>query len=292
MTDLTSERLASSSLTGRLSSLTPARVALGRTGASLTTKEVLRFQLAHAEARDAVHAPPDGEALAAGITALGRNVVRVETPATRRDVYLRRPDLGRRLKAESAECLDKLRRDGFDIAIVVADGLSSRAVTNNAVPLLSRLIPKLADVGLTLAPVVVAEGARVALGDEIAERLGARLVLVLIGERPGLSSPDSLGAYLTYAPRPGLTDAERNCVSNIRAGGLDVEAASSKLVWLVMKALATGTSGVQLKDESSAHGLPPRTPELWRSQTRRRQQSRDGWIPVFGRRSQWHDCAK
>src|ERR1700722_16770073 len=143
MTDLTSERRASS-LTARLSSLTPARIALGRTGASLTTKEVLRLQLAHAEARDAVHVPLDGEALAAGITALRCSVVRVATPATRRDVYLRRPDLGRRLEVESAERLDKLRCGGFDIAVVVADGLSSRAVTNNAVPLLSRLTAKFA----------------------------------------------------------------------------------------------------------------------------------------------------
>jgi ethanolamine ammonia-lyase small subunit len=138
---------------------------------------------------------------------------------------------------------------------VVADGLSSQAVTNNAVPLLSWLIPKFLDVGLTLAPVVIAEGARVALGDEIADRLGARLVLVLIGERPGLSSPDSLGAYLTYGPRHGMTDADRNCVSNIRADGLDVEAASSKLAWLVMKAFTAGMSGVQLKDESDAGGV-------------------------------------
>ena len=122
--------------------MTPARVALGRTGASLTTEEVLRFQLAHAEARDAVHVPLDSEAVTAGIMALGCNVVRVETPATRRDLYLRRPDLGRRLEAESAERLDKLRRNGFDIAVVVADGLSSRAVGINAVPLLSRLIPR------------------------------------------------------------------------------------------------------------------------------------------------------
>jgi ethanolamine ammonia-lyase small subunit len=173
----------------------------------------------------------------------------------RRDIYLRRPDLGRRLEVGSAERLDKLQCDGFDIAIVVADGLSSRAVTNNAVPLVSRLIRKFADAGFTLAPVVIAEGARVALGDEIAERLGARLVIVLIGERPGLSSPDSLGAYLTYAPRPGLTDAERNCVSNIRAGGLDVDAAASKITWLSTKALAEGISGVRLKDESDKGDL-------------------------------------
>lgn len=254
MTDLISERRVSS-LVARLGSLTPARVALGRTGASLTTEEVLRFQLAHAEARDAVHVPLDSEALVARIAALDCSVVRVATLATRRDVYLRRPDLGRGLEAESAERLDKLRCEGFDIAVVVADGLSSRAVTNHAAPLLSGLIPKFADAGLTLAPVVLAEGARVALGDEIAERLGARSVLVLIGERPGLSSPDSLGAYLTYAPRRGVTDAERNCVSNIRAGGLDVEAASSKLAWLLMKALTAGMSGVQLKDESGAGGL-------------------------------------
>ena len=255
MTDLTSER-RKSSLAARLIGLTPARVALGRTGASLTTEEVLRFQLAHAEARDAVHVPLDGEALAAQIAALGCEVVRVATPATRRDMYLRRPDLGRRLEPESVERVDKLRCDGFDIAVVVADGLSSRALTNNAVPLVSLLIPELQRAHLTLAPFVVAEGARVALGDEIAERLAARLVLVLIGERPGLSSPDSLGAYLTYAPRPGLTDAERNCVSNIRAGGLDVETAASKITWLVTKALMARTSGVRLKDDSDKGGLP------------------------------------
>jgi ethanolamine ammonia-lyase small subunit len=129
-------------------------------------------------------------------------------------------------------------------------------VTSNAVPLLSQLIRKFADAGFALAPVVIAEGARVALGDEIAERLGARLVIVLIGERPGLSSPGSLGAYLTYAPRRGVTDAERNCVSNIRAGGLDVESAASKLAWLVMKARAAGLSGVQLKDDSDTGSLP------------------------------------
>jgi ethanolamine ammonia-lyase small subunit len=253
MTDITSEPQASS-LSALLRNLTPARVALGRTGGSLTTKEVLRFQLAHAEARDSVHVPLDAEALVSRIVALGCCVVRVETPATRREVYLRRPDMGRRLGAESAERVDTLRND-FDIAIVVADGLSSRAITNNAVPLLSLLIAKFARAGLRLAPVVVAEGARIALGDEIAERLGARLVLVLIGERPGLSSPDSMGVYLTYAPHLGLTDAERNCVSNIRAGGLDVGAACSKLAWLVDKAFAAGMSGVRLKDETETGSL-------------------------------------
>ena len=151
MTDLSSERRASS-LAARLSGLTPARVALGRTGASLTTEEVLRFQLAHAAARDAVHVPLGSEALAAGIMALGCDVVQVATPATRREVYLRRPDLGRRLEAESASRLDKLRGEGFDIAVVVADGFSSRAITNNALPPLSRLIAKFAQRGLRLVP--------------------------------------------------------------------------------------------------------------------------------------------
>ena len=244
-----------SSLIARLASLTPARVALARTGASLTTQEVLRFQLAHAQARDAVHVPLDPETLAAGIATLGRTVVRVQTAATPRDLYLRRPDLGRRLEDHSARRLDTLRRGDFDVSIVVADGLSSRAAANNAVPLLAQLLPKLAPLDLMLAPIVIAEGARVALGDEVGERLGARLVLILIGERPGLSSTDSLGAYITHDPRTGRTDAERNCVSNIRAGGLGVETASSKIAWLIAAAFAAGLSGVRLKDESDTSDL-------------------------------------
>jgi len=244
-----------SSLAERLASLTPARVGLGRTGASLTTREVLRFQLAHARARDAVHVALDTEALATGIAALGQTVERVETAAIRRELYLRRPDLGRKLTTQSAERLDRLRRDGFDVAIVVADGLSSQAVASHAVPLLARLLPKIEQIGLTLAPIVIAEGARVALGDEVGQRLGARLVLVLIGERPGLSSPDSLGAYITYAPRVERTDAERNCVSNIRPDGLDVEAASFKIAWLIAAVFAAGMSGVRLKDESDRQDL-------------------------------------
>jgi ethanolamine ammonia-lyase small subunit len=254
MTDGAPERRPSS-LAERLAGLTPARVALGRTGASLTTREVLRFQLAHARARDAVHIALDTEALAAGIAALGQTVERVETLAIRRELYLRRPDLGRRLTSESAERLDKLRRDDFDVSIIVADGLSSQAVANHAVPLLARLLPKIEQLGLKLAPLVIAEGARVALGDEVGQRLGARLVLVLIGERPGLSSPDSLGAYITYAPRLERTDAERNCVSNIRPDGLGVETASFKIAWLIAAAVAAGMSGVQLKDESDKRDL-------------------------------------
>ncbi len=258
MTERNADR-KSSSLASRLARLTPARVGLGRVGASVTTQEVLRFQMAHAEARDAVHAPLDVEALLERIASLGFTVERVETAAIRREVYLRRPDLGRRLTTESVERLAKLRHDEFDVAIVVADGLSSRAVASHAAPLLARLPPIFAAIGLTRAPVVFAQGARVALGDEIGERLGARLVLVLIGERPGLSAPDSLGAYMTFAPRVGRTDAERNCVSNIRPDGLDFETASFKIGWLIAAAMTRGMSGVGLKDESDSGRLPSRS---------------------------------
>ena len=238
------------SLIERLRSLTPARIGLGRSGVSLTTQEVLGFQLAHAEARDAVHVPLDAQSFVTQIEALGQTVVRVESMATRRDHYLRRPDLGRKLDARSAARLDELGQSGPRLALVVADGLSSRAVAAHAAPTLRRLLPKLLALGLPLAPIVVAEGGRVALGDEIGERLGARLVVVLIGERPGLSSPDSLGAYITFAPRIGRADAERNCVSNIRAAGLAYEAASNKIAWLAAASLARGGGGVMLKDES------------------------------------------
>jgi ethanolamine ammonia-lyase small subunit len=237
-------------LSERLKRLTPARIALGRTGASLSTEEVLRLQLAHAAAHDAVHVPLDGNSLMEAITGLGLWAVKVQTQAIERDVYLRRPDLGRMLSTESARQLDGMQH-GFDLAIVVGDGLSSLAVSINARPLLKQLIPKLEGNGFTIGPIVIARGARVALGDEIGERLGARLVLVLIGERPGLSSPDSLGVYTTYAPRAGRTDAERNCVSNIRSGGLDFEAAAAhKAAWLISAAFAAGLSGISLKDES------------------------------------------
>jgi len=217
---------------------------------------VLKFQMAHAMARDAVHVPLDARALEARIAALGVRVAAVQSAALRRDLYLSRPDLGRKLESGSADRLDELRGDGFDVAIIVGDGLSSRAVDSNAVPLLTSLLPKFAQTGLALAPIVIAEGARVALGDEIGERLGARLAVMLIGERPGLSSPDSLGAYITYAPQVGRMDSERNCLSNIRTGGLAAELASAKIAWLVAASFRAGLSGVRLKDESDADALP------------------------------------
>jgi ethanolamine ammonia-lyase small subunit len=235
----------------RLAALTPARIGLGRAGHSLPTREVLRFGFAHAQARDAVHEPFRPDEIAAALAGLGLDVVSVASAANDRAEYLRRPDLGRGLAAESLARLDT-RRAPCDLAIVVADGLSAIAVHANAVPLIAALLPRLAGQGRTLGPVAIAAQARVALGDAIGQALGARMALVLIGERPGLSAPDSLGAYLTFAPRPGLSDAARNCVSNIRPGGLASEDAAGRLVWLIEQAFARSLTGVMLKDESSA----------------------------------------
>jgi ethanolamine ammonia-lyase small subunit len=232
----------------RLAALTPARIGLGRAGPGLPTREVLAFALAHARARDAVHTPLQADAVADRIAALGLQTVRVESAAPDRATYLRRPDLGRRL---SPAARDRLSRTGeIDLALVVADGLSSAAVHAQAAEVIAALCPHAARLGWRLGPVVVATEARVALGDEIGEALGARAVAVLIGERPGLSAPDSLGVYLTHAPRPGRTDAERNCISNIHARGLSAEAAAFKLAWLTAEALRRQLTGVDLKDES------------------------------------------
>jgi ethanolamine ammonia-lyase small subunit len=238
----------------QLAALTPARIGLGRSGSSLPTREVLRFGLAHAQARDAVHEPLRPDDLAAELLILGLEAVQVESAAPGREDFLRRPDLGRRLPEESRAALS--RRSGFfDLAIVIGDGLSATAIHRNVAPLLARLLPLLQARKLTLAPVVIATQARVALGDEVGEFLGARIVAMLIGERPGLSSPDSLGAYLTFAPKRGLTDEARNCISNIRPGGLGYEEAAFRLDWLASEALRRGLSGVGLKDESAAMRL-------------------------------------
>ena len=244
-----------------LARLTPARIALGRSGASLPMREVLRFGLAHAQARDAVHAPFRPEEVAAELAALGLETLMVQSAARTREDYLRRPDLGRSLSPESQAAL-AARRGVFDLAIVVADGLSSTAVQQNAVPLMAALLPFLQRQKLTLAPLVVASQARVALGDEVAQALGARMVAVLIGERPGLSSPDSLGAYLTFGPKRGLTDAARNCISNIRPGGLGFQHAAFKLAWLIDQGFSRALTGVDLKDDSDAALEGGRVPHL------------------------------
>jgi len=232
-------------LAQRLRRLTLARVGLGRSGASQTTADALAFALAHARARDAVRDGLDAEALAGDLAALGHAVVRAHSAAPDRRTYLLRPDLGRSLAADAVVETD---RGPVDLAIVAADGLSARATQAHVPPLLAALVPRLA--GLRLSPVMIAQQARVALGDAIGAALEARAVLVLIGERPGLSSPDSLGAYLTFDPREGRTDAERNCVSNIRPEGLSYDAAAVRLAWLVREALSRRLTGVGLKDES------------------------------------------
>lgn len=229
---------------------TPARIALGRAGPAVPTREVLAFGLAHANARDAVHHPLDADALEAELHAAGHAPVRVHSAASDRATYLTRPDLGRKLDEDSARSLAS-RAGSPEIAVAIEDGLSAIAVQKHAAPLLCEL-RAIAPSRWSGTPVVVALQGRVALGDEIGERLGARLVVVMIGERPGLSSPDSLGLYITHAPRVGRTDAERNCISNVRPEGLGYTAAAAKADWLVAEALRRELTGVALKDGSDS----------------------------------------
>ncbi len=225
-------------------------------GSSLPTKEVLDFGLSHAMARDAVHLALDIDALTSDIQALGLKVLQVHSNAPDRQSYLIRPDWGRRLNEASCHQLNALKLNTqaaapIDFMLVVGDGLSSLAVARHAVPLIAE-IQKNIPVEWSMGAVVIASQARVALADEVAERMGARMVAMLIGERPGLSSPDSLGVYLTYHPKVGCSDADRNCISNVRPEGLNYSAAAKKLVWLAKEAMRTEASGVMLKDESDA----------------------------------------
>jgi len=231
---------------------TDARIGLGRAGISLPTAQHLDFQLSHARARDAVQLPLDVPRLREQLRATGLESVRLHSAADSRTCYLQRPDLGRRLNGDSAAGLKALaaERGAVDACIVVADGLSSFAVQQHGAEMTQRIHQALSERGLTLAPICLVEQGRVAVGDEVGELLGARLLILLVGERPGLSSPDSLGIYFTYAPRVGLTDASRNCISNIRPAGLPLADACDRLMWLVDEAEKRGLSGVQLKDES------------------------------------------
>lgn len=240
---------------GVLRRFTPARIALGRSGSSLPTTPQLAFQLAHAQARDAVHRALDVGEIALAIQALGQGTCVVRSAAADRATYLQRPDLGRRLDPASTQTLHTpSSRRPPDLAVVVADGLSALAIERHAAPFLAALLPLLraAEPAWTLAPVTLVQQGRVAVGDEIGAALGARLVLMLIGERPGLSSPDSLGLYLTWAPQIGRTDAERNCISNVRPEGLPYDEAAHRTAWLLNAARARQLTGVALKDESEA----------------------------------------
>lgn len=239
---------------GDLRALTPARVGLGRSGAGLPTKALLDFTLDHARARDAVHAAFDAAGLVRALGELGVTPIEVASRATTRSDYLRRPDLGRMLAPESRQLLQSRRGEGTELVVVIGDGLSPTAIHHHAADLLRQLLPRLAQDGIAAGHVAVASGARVALGDEIGEVLAARMVAVLIGERPGLSASDSLGVYLTFNPRVGRTDAERNCVSNIHGSGLSSAEAAFKIAWLIRQALAREVSGVALKDESGEMG--------------------------------------
>ncbi|MGS0542540.1 MULTISPECIES: ethanolamine ammonia-lyase subunit EutC [Pseudomonas] len=238
--------------------LTPARIALGRTGTSLPTRAQLDFQFAHAQARDAVHLPFDHAGLSAQLSERGRDSLLLHSAATDRNSYLQRPDLGRKLSDTSAQALHEHAQanpGGVDVAIVVADGLSALAVHRHTLPFLSRLEEQMSTDGWSLAPVVLVEQGRVAIGDEIGQLLGAKMVVMLIGERPGLSSPDSLGVYFTYNPKVGLTDAYRNCISNVRLEGLSYGMAAHRLLYLMREACRRQLSGVNLKDEAQVQTL-------------------------------------
>ncbi len=269
---------------------TPARIALGRAGTSLPTAEVLRFAAAHAGARDAVHLPLDVDSLLADLRVQGVEATCVSSRAGSRVEYLTRPDLGRQLAPAARDALESMRLGGGGscdfaqndmppeaassnghparsrgihpsqgVCIIIADGLSAIAAQRHAAP----LVAELAKAGVTASHVVVATQARVALGDEIGECLGAQMVVMLLGERPGLSSPDSLGAYLTWAPRAGRVDSERNCVSNIRPEGLALPAAAGRIAWLVREAQRRRVTGIELKDESDVPAVgDDRAPEL------------------------------
>ena len=236
-----------------LRAFTPARIGLGRSGVSQPTGALLEFSLAHAQARDAVHTALDAASLAVELALAGFTPLHAHSQATDRAHYLRRPDLGRRLNESSRQRLHAARpgtAERPDLIFVVADGLSALAIARHALPMLSAARERLS--GCSIGPVVIAEQARVALGDEIGELMNARAVALLVGERPGLSSPDSLGIYLTWSPKIGRTDAERNCISNIRPEGLSFRQAAETLATLLTGARALGATGVALKDESVA----------------------------------------
>jgi len=229
---------------------TQARIALGRAGHAVPTQALLEFQLAHAEARDAVHFPWDIAAFAEQVRGLGEEALILETPVAGRGEYLRRPDLGRVLSAESRTILRNAAAGEVDVALIVTNGLSSTAVERHGLPLLQAITDGYRERGIRVAPVALIANGRVALSDDIGGALGARAAVIVVGERPGLSAADSLGIYLTYAPQRGNSDAQRNCISNIRPPeGLGYVAAAAKLLYLTGEALRRGISGVALKDE-------------------------------------------
>ncbi|WP_411991094.1 ethanolamine ammonia-lyase subunit EutC [Agarivorans sp. DSG3-1] len=230
---------------------TDARIALGRAGSSLPTKAHLAFQLAHAQARDAVLMPLDYQKLAVELTRFELGVKHLSSQACDRATYLQRPDLGRLLDEPSKQTLAN-DLASYDIVLVLTEGLSSAAIRENASSMLAALLPKVVGLGLSIAPLIIVEQGRVAVGDDVAHALGAKMVAILVGERPGLSSPDSLGIYFTYQAYPGIEEAKRNCLSNIRSAGMSVDDAAFRLAYLIEQANQLGYSGVELKDKTES----------------------------------------
>ena len=239
----------------RLREFTSARVMLGRTGHSLLTPELLAFQLAHARARDAVHTELDAASLMIELQQRGLECMAAKSAAPERLTYLRRPDLGRRLSPESNSIVRAAKAE-FDVAFVIADGLSALAVHRNALAVLDAALERLQE--WRIAPIVVVQQGRVAVADEIAGQLGASAAVILLGERPGLSAPDSLGIYMTWSPMPGVTrDSERNCISNVRVGGLSAGVAAERLVFLLNESRRRKLSGVRLNEGGVALEVGP-----------------------------------
>lgn len=238
-----------------LKQFTEARIALGRCGTSLPLQESLKFKLAHAKARDAVHHPVQMELLARKLEEGKISSLQLSSSVADRMEYLTRPDKGRYLCTSSKKLLAQQKKE-YDIAVIIADGLSAPAVHQSAIDVTCGLLDIIKTTKLTLAPLSLVQNGRVAIGDEIASLLNAKMAVVLIGERPGLSSPNSLGAYLTYNPTPGTTDEARNCISNIREGGLSVLDAIRKISYLIEMALKKKYTGVELKDKMTSNYLP------------------------------------
>jgi len=236
-----------------LKEFTAARIGIGRTGVSIPIKQALELRLAHAHARDAVYSHLDVPKLTEEIKQFDLPILNLHSKAEYREQYLQRPDKGRKLKKSSANQIEALAAD-YDVAIIIADGLSATAVNENTSRLLERLIPLLNAANMSIAPVCLIQQGRVAIGDKIAHLLGAKLSIMLIGERPGLSAADSIGAYLTYDPKPGLTDESRNCISNIRPKGLGYKPAAEKIFYLIQEAFKRKLSGIALKDNQGLIG--------------------------------------
>lgn len=237
-----------------LKEYTAARIALGRTGTAEPLQALLQFRLAHALARDAVYAVPDQQMLLNELQALHCAAFTLQTQAANRSEYLQYPDKGRRLHAKAHDQLSEFNSTGYDVCVVLADGLSATAINSHAIPVLKLLLPLFNNANVSVAPICIVQEGRVAIGDECGYLLKAKLVAVLIGERPGLSSPDSLGVYLTWRPAPGLTDEARNCISNIRPEGLNYPAAAEKIFFLINESLRLKLSGVGLKDNGKLIG--------------------------------------